>query len=328
MEGIDLLRIIWLFLIGIFLAVYSILDGFDLGVGILFPFVTDEKEKRRLFNAITPFWDGNEVWLITGGASLFAAFPNAYATVFSALYIPLILVLVGLIFRAVSIEFWHNDEKRRKLWEWTFFAGSFLPSFLFGVALGNVIAGIPLNQNMDYTGDLLTLLKPYPLVIGLTGLLMITLHGSTYLIIKTNGEIREKASFAGRFAWKLFIIFFMLSFILSFIYTPFAFKKTLPCIFSIISVILWIITGIALRRKSNLSFLFSSFLFLILWAIAGSVQFPYLVRASNDPSLSLTIFNSSSSHLTLMVMLIIAVIGMPLVAGYNLFVYKVFRGKV
>lgn len=327
MEGIDVLRIIWLFLIGIFLAGYSILDGFDLGVGILSPFIADEKDKRRLFNAIAPFWDGNEVWLITGGASLFAAFPNAYATVFSAFYIPLILVLLGLIFRAVSIEFWHQDEERKKLWEFAFFGGSLLPSLLFGVALGNVISGIPLNQKMDFIGNLFTLLKPYPLMIGLTGLFMIILQGSTYLILKTNGEIKEKACSAGFLAWKFFIIFFMLSFSLSFIYTPFAHKKTLPWIFSLISIILWFITGITIRRKSGLAFFFSSLLFLTLWAIAGSVQYPYLVRASNDPSLSLTIFNSSSSFLTLKVMLIIALIGMPLVVGYTLFVYKVFKGK-
>ena len=171
MESLDLFRNIWYVLIGVLLLGYSILDGFDLGIGILFPFLAkDEKDKKVLFSSIAPFWDGNEVWLITGSAALFAAFPQAYATVFSGFYLALMLLLFALIFRAVSIEFWHTDEKRRKFWEWAFVTGSFFPSLLYGTVLGSVVVGIPLNENMDFTGNFFILLRPYPLIIGLLGL--------------------------------------------------------------------------------------------------------------------------------------------------------------
>jgi cytochrome d ubiquinol oxidase subunit II len=154
MELLEILQNIWFLLIGILFVGYSILDGFDLGLGSLFPFLAkSEEDQRSLLNIIWPFWDGNEVWLLTAGGALFAAFPHAYATVFSGFYLALMLVLLALILRAVSLEFWFYDEKRRGLWEKTFIIGSFLPSLLFGVALGNVIIGIPLNESMDFTGN-------------------------------------------------------------------------------------------------------------------------------------------------------------------------------
>lgn len=330
METIDILRTIWFLLIAVLLIGYSILDGFDLGIGSLFPFLAKkEDDKKRLFKAIGPFWDGNEVWLLTGGGALFAAFPHAYATVFSGFYLALMFVIFSLIFRAVSIDFWHHDEERRNFWEWAFIIGSFLPSLLFGVALGNVIVGVPLNENFDYIGTFFTLLRPFPLVIGILGLLMIMLHGVSYSILKTDGELRERSYKIAKTLWILFIIAFLLSFVITLICIPWALSKTLAWIFAILAILFWLLLGNAINKKKNgLCFLISSLLFTSLWGIAGSVLFPYLVRASNNPQVSLTIYNASSSLLTLKVMLIIAVIGMPIVIGYTAYVYKVFKGKV
>lgn len=330
METIDILRIIWFFLIGVLLVGYSILDGFDLGIGSLFPLLAkNEEEKRKLFNSIGPFWDGNEVWLLTGGGALFAAFPHAYATVFSGFYLAFMIVLFALIFRAVSIEFWHHDEKRKKLWEWAFIIGSFLPSLLFGVALGNVIIGIPLNENLDFIGNFFTLLRPYPLIVGILGFIMIGLHGATYAVLKTNGEIQERSYKILNILWLIFIIAFILSFLITLIYTPEFLKKGLAWIPSIMVIILWLFLGNAIKKKKNgLCFFISSLIFISLWTIVGSIHFPYLVRASNNIEYSLTIYNASSSLLTLKVMFLIAVIGMPFVLGYTIYSYKIFKGKV
>ncbi|MEO0275489.1 MAG: cytochrome d ubiquinol oxidase subunit II [candidate division WOR-3 bacterium] len=330
MEAIDILRIIWFFLIGILLTGYSILDGFDLGIGSLFPLLAkNEDEKRRLFKSIGPFWDGNEVWLLTGGGALFAAFPHAYATVASGFYLAFMLLLFALILRAVSIEFWQNDEKRRKLWEWAFTVGSFLPSLLFGIALGNVIIGIPLNENFDFTGNFFTLLRPYPLIIGILGFFMIMIHGASYAVLKTGEGIRERSYKILKKLWLIFIVFFILSFIATIIWLPEFLRKIIPWILAVLTIILWIFLGNAINKKKNgICFLLSSLIFITLWAIVGSIHFPYLVRASNDPELSLTIYNASSSFLTLKVMLLIAIIGMPFVLGYTIYVYKIFKGKV
>jgi cytochrome d ubiquinol oxidase subunit II len=330
MEEFEILKIIWFFLIGVLLIGYSILDGFDLGIGSLFPFIAkNDEEKRKIFRIIGPFWDGNEVWLLTGGGALFAAFPHAYATIFSGFYLAFMVVLFSLIFRAVSIEFWNNDEKRKKLWSFCFTFGSFLPSLLFGIALGNCIIGIPLNENFDFTGNFFTLLRPYPIIIGILGFFTILLHGVSYLVLKTQKEIYEKAYKLSKKFWIIFIFVFILSFVATIIWIPENLNKIPAWIFSIIVFILWIIYGISLNKKKDLYiFLISSLIFISLWGIVASIQFPYLVKAINNPSYSLTIYNASSSSLTLKVMLLIAIIGMPFVIGYTIYVYKIFKGRI
>jgi cytochrome d ubiquinol oxidase subunit II len=330
METWDLLRNIWFILIGVLLVGYSILDGFDLGIGTLLPFLAKkEKEKEALYKAIGPVWDGNEVWLLTGGGALFAAFPQTYATVFSGFYLALMLVLFALIFRAVSLEFRAHDLKRQRLWDGTFLLGSYLPSLLYGVALGNVIQGVPLKANMDYAGDFFTLLRPFPLVIGLFGLLAILLQGSTYAAMKTEGELSERARRIALKLWVTYGVFFVSSFFCTLIYNPSAIKRVLPWIFTAITVVCFVLMKKALNTKKDaLAFLLSSVAFSGLWGVAGSILYPNLVKASNDPTLSLTIYNSSSSELTLKVMLIIAVVGMPIVVAYTTYLYRVFKGKV
>ncbi len=330
METWDLLRNIWFILIGILLTGYSILDGFDLGIGTLFPFLARKKEEKdTLYKAIGPVWDGNEVWLLTGGGALFAAFPQTYATVFSGFYLALMLVLFALIFRAVSLEFRVHDSKRQRLWDGAFLLGSLLPSLLYGVALGNVIQGVPLRANMDFAGDFFTLLRPFPLVIGLFGLTAILLQGSTYAAMKTGGILNERARGIAQKSWAAYIVFLVLSFVFTLIYNPSAMKRALAWVFTAITVVCIILMKRAFnRKKDTLAFISSSVAFSGLWGVAGAVLFPNLVKASNDPSLSLTIHNSSSSQLTLKVMLIIALVGMPIVVAYTTYLYKVFKGKV
>jgi len=328
METWDLLRNVWYLLVGVLLAGYSVLDGFDLGIGALFPFLAkSEDEKRTLIRAIGPVWDGNEVWLLTGGGALFAAFPLAYATVFSGFYLALMLVLFALILRAVSLEFRAHDPKRRGLWEAAFVGGSALPALLFGVALGNVVVGIPLDARTEYVGNFFTLLRPLPLVFGVLGLCAFLLHGSAYAALKTEGALRARARTLARIMGMAVGAAFVLSFVAVWVYLPGALKKIPAWIFSgLVFLSLTFFLSALGKGKDGRAFVFSSAVFLSLWGVVGAIHYPNLVRAT-DPSLSLTIANSSSSALTLKVMLMIALVGMPLVIGYTIFAYRVFKGK-
>ncbi len=330
METLHILQNTWFILIGVLLTGYSILDGFDLGIGSLTPFLArKDNEKKALINSIAPYWDGNEVWLLTGGGALFASFPHAYATVFSGFYLAMMLVLFALIFRAVSIEFYMYDDENKKLWEWSFILGSALPSLLFGVALGNVIIGVPLNAQMDFTGTFFTLLRPFPLAVGLLGLNAILLQGATFAAFKIEGDIRDRARKIIRVLWLSFIFLFALCLLLAYIYIPAVLGKVLGWISTFIVVAAWfMIKRFALKGKDLLAFYMSSLTFAGLWGIVGASLFPNLVRAINDINLSLTVRNSSSSVLTLKVMLIIAVVGMPLVLFYTYYIFKTFRGNV
>jgi len=325
----EFLQIIWFVLIIVLLTGYSVLDGFDLGVGILTPVLakTDD-EKRILFNAIGPVWDGNEVWLLTGGGALFAAFPPVYATVFSGFYLALMLVLFSLIFRAVSFEYWAHDVKFRKFWCRAAVVGSFIPSLLYGVALGNVILGIPLKNNFDFAGNFFTLLRPFPLLTGILGLVMILMHGSVFAILKTEGDIKNRAINIAKKLLMIFPVVFILTVILGAIQIQGATSKIVAWIFVVLILGFWFYTKKAVEsQEEGKAFTFSSLVNVSIMGLIAAVQFPVLVRATN-PELNMTIFNSSSSKLTLTVMLIIAGIGMPIVIGYTIYVYRIFKGKV
>jgi len=325
----DVLRDVWFLLIGVLLAGYSVLDGFDLGIGVLFPFLAkDEDERTALIGTIGPVWDGNEVWLLTGGGALFAAFPHAYATVFSGFYLALMLVLFSLILRAVSLEFRAHDTARRRLWEAAFVGGSFLPALLFGVALGNVVVGVPIDARMEYAGGVFTLLRPLPLVFGLLGLAAFLLHGAAWAALKTDGELQARARRAAGTMTMAVGVLYLLSFAAVCIYLPAALRRLPAWIFA---GLVWLSLGLlysALKKgKDEWAFLLSAAAFLSLWGTVGSIHYPNLVRAA-DPALSLTVTNASSSALTLKVMLMIALVGMPLVIGYTVYAYRVFKGKV
>jgi cytochrome d ubiquinol oxidase subunit II len=329
MENIQNFQILWFVLILILFAGYSLLDGFDLGIGALLPFIGKTKEEKDiLINSIGPVWDGNEVWLITGGGALFAAFPHAYATAFSGFYLAMMLVLFALIFRAVSMEFRVNDEDRSLIWEKAFIAGSGLAALLFGVALGNVVYGVPLDNKMEFTGSFFTLLRPVPLLFGITGLAAILLQGATYAVMKTEGELQERSFRAVSILMWINLITAMVYFM-----TIAMIVQSLTSNWLFYAAILFTLLGLAgiffSVRKNNDSAPFweSSFSFIGLWLAVAAVHFPNLIKASNDQNLSITIFNSSTGLQTLKLMSVIALIGMPVVIGYTIFVYRIFKGK-
>lgn len=330
MDTLQLLQTAWFFLLGFLLIGYSILDGFDLGVGMLLPFIArDRRETATLLTSIGPVWDGNEVWLVTAGGALFAAFPQVYATVFSGFYLALMLVLFALIFRAVSLEFWTLDENRRGLWKWSFAAGSFLPSLFLGIALGNVITGIPLDKSMEFTGTFFTLLRPLPIGIGLLGFVAIMLQGSTYIVMKTTGPVHDRARKTAGIAFIAYCSVMAVAIILSAIYLTGSMGNPAAWLSTVVVIASLVIGRISLGRGGEMvPFFMSSLAFLGLWCIAGSLQFPTLVRALGSRELDLTVYNSSSGALALSGTLAVAVIGMPIVIGYTIFAYRLFRGKV
>lgn len=324
------LQVTWFFLIGILLAGYAILDGFDLGVGFWHLFARKDEERRIFLRAIGPVWDGNEVWLLTAGGALFAAFPPVYASVFSGFYLVLVLVLLGLIFRVVSIEFRSQleDPGWRSRWDLAFFLGSVLPSILFGVALGNLVRGLPLNESGDYIGGFFALLNPYSLLVGVTGLAMFATHGALYLVLKTEGGLQGRARAWASRAWIVYLPLFLLSATWSLV----AYQEgsiLLPLAASLIALLA--IVGIEVFNRAGAggrAFLASAVSIAALFGAVGSTIFPNLVRASNGASLSLSIFNASASQKSLTILLIIALLGMPVVVGYTIFIYRTFAGPV
>lgn len=324
------LQVTWFLLIGILLAGYAILDGFDLGVGFWHLFARRDEERRIFLKAIGPVWDGNEVWLLTAGGALFAAFPPVYASVFSGFYLALVLVLLGLIFRVVSIEFRSQleDPGWRRRWDLAFSLGSVIPALLFGVALGNLVRGIPLDESGDYIGGFFGLLNPYSLLVGVTGLAMFATHGALYLVLKTEGGLRDRARVWASRAWIVYLLLFLLSATWSLVAHQEG-SFLLPLGASLIALVA--IVGIEAFNGAGAggrAFLASSVSIAALFGAVGSTIFPNLVRASNGASLSLSIFNASASQNSLTVILIIALLGMPVVLGYTIFIYRTFSGPV
>jgi cytochrome bd ubiquinol oxidase subunit II len=329
MENIQNFQILWFVLILILFAGYSLLDGFDLGIGALLPFIGKTKEEKDiLINSIGPVWDGNEVWLVTGGGALFAAFPHAYATAFSGFYLAMMLVLFALIFRAVSIEFRGHDKARAGIWEKAFFMGSALAALLFGVALGNVVYGVPLDSKMEFTGTFFTLLRPVPLLFGITGFAAILLQGASYAVMKTEGELQERSFRAVGILTGVNLItasayFLTIAFTFPEIIYNWLFYVAILCTLLWLAQILFSIK----KKHDSAPFWESSFAFIGLWIAVAAVHFPNLIKASNDHSLNLTIYNSSTGLQTLKLMSVIAIIGMPVVIAYTIFVYRIFKGK-
>ncbi len=323
------LQTVWYFLVGLLLVGYSLLDGYDLGVGCLFPFLAEkEEEKKTLLRAIGPFWDGNEVWLLTAGAALFAAFPRVYAAVFSGFYPALMLVLFGLIFRAVSQEFRHHDLKRAGFWELMFSLGSWIPAFFLGVGLGNTILGVPLDSSGEYRGTFLTLFRLFPMFIGFLGLSTFLLHGAAYVGLKTDGLLRDRARKAAVKLWWYETALFISCLALSFGYLPWARKIVAAWLAAGVFVLGLIVLNLAIGwGKDKLALMMTSLMVLSLWGIVAAVQYPVLVRA-RTPSLSLTAANASSGPLTLRIMLIIAAVGLPVVMASFVYLHRVFKGRV
>jgi cytochrome bd ubiquinol oxidase subunit II len=329
------LNTIWFLLIAVLVIGYAILDGFDLGVGILHLFTHDETEKRKNLNAIGPVWDGNEVWLLTAGGSLFAAFPIVYATVFSGFYLALMLLLAALIFRAVSFEFRSKaaSASGKAVWDAAFGIGSFLIVLLLSVAYGNILGGVPIDATGKFTGTFLGLLNPYALIIGSVGVTMIVMHGAIYMAMKSDGVQSERMVRWATGAWMVFIAVYVIDTTASFFYAHYLFEGMLrnPFVWLLCLLVLTSLAAIPVTLKSKRfgrAFIASSVTIASVIGLSAVSLFPRLVPSKIDLANSLTIYNASSSQYSLTVMLIIALIGVPIVLAYTIFIYRVFKGKV
>ena len=331
----DTLTLIWFGLLGILLIGYVVLDGFDLGVGILHPIARTDEHRRMMMNSIGPLWDGNEVWLVTFGGALFAAFPVAYATVFSAFYIAFMLLLFSLIFRAVSLEFRSKTDHRfwRRVWDAGFFLSSLSAALLFGVAGGNIMLGMPVEQNLTVTQSLLQQLSPYPLVVGAMTVALFAMHGAIFLYLKTEGSLQLQAE---RWIWRAFGIFLVL-YILTTMYTLVEVPRATASFRA--HPWLWIVPVLNVLAIANIpramfkkqpvyAFASSCATIAALAFLFAAALFPHLLPSTINPDWSVTIYNARASQKTLGLMLIIALIGMPCVISYTAAIYWVFRGKV
>ncbi len=330
------LPLIWFGLLGVLLVGYAVLDGFDLGVGMVHLFVAeDDTERRMVINSIGPLWDGNEVWLVTFGGALFAAFPEAYATLFSGFYTAFMLLLFALIFRAVSIEFRSKRHSRfwRRVWDVGFASGSFAATLLFGVAVGNVMQGVPLTAAGELHGRLADQLGPFPLLVGALAVTLFAMHGTIYLHLRTEGALQARTHRGMWRSFGLFLVVFMLTTMYTLVKVPSAVAG-----FSL-HPLLWVIPVLNVLAIANIpraifldrpgyAFASSCCTIAALVVLLGVALFPNLVPSSPHPEHSLTVWNAASSPKTLGIMLLIAGIGMPLVLGYTSIVYWTFRGKV
>lgn len=329
------LNTVWFGLVGILFIGYALLDGFDLGVGALHLLADTDRDRRLMLNAIGPVWDGNEVWLVTGGGALFAAFPEVYATVFSGFYVAFMLFLFALIFRAVAIEFRGKQPSRRwrQVWDVSFSLSSILGSVLVGVALGNIARGIPLDAQREFAGNFWGLLNPYALIVGVTTLALFTMHGAIYVVMKTEGFLQKRAREWARYSVIFFVICYVVTTMVTLMYVPHMvapFKKH-PVFLSVPLLTLLAIANIPreLYHGSELRAFLSSCASIVgLLTLFGLGMFPSLVYSNPHPQFSLTVYNAASSPKTLKIMLIIALMGMPLVLAYTVAIYRVFRGKV
>jgi len=326
---------LWFLVIGAVFTGYAILDGFDLGAGALHLFFKKEESRRVALNAIGPVWDGNEVWLVIGGGALFAGFPEVYATMFSAFYIPFMLFLTVLIFRAIAIEF-RSKEKMlwwRKTWDIIYSVSSILIAVLLGVVLGNVMQGIPIDKDFEYQGGFFNLLNPYAIITGITTLALFMMHGATYLIMKTENRLHTKLRLLAKNTSRFFVISYVTLTMATLIYLPQSAEKFRLHPYLFLLPLFTILTIINTRRLLEKGVYFKAFLSsaltsaLLLMTVTVNL-FPNIVLSTINPAYNITIYNGASSEKSLGIMLTIAAIGVPLVAAYTTFVFWTFRGKV
>lgn len=327
---------IWWFLVfGAVISGYAILDGFDLGAGALHLLLRKELSRRIALNAIGPVWDGNEVWLVIGGGALFAGFPVAYAAIFSAFYVPFMVFLIGIIFRAVAIEFRSKEPMLwwRKTWDMVYCGASTIIALSLGLMLGNVALGIPLNEQKEFAGNWLSFFNPFSIMVAITTLALFMMHGSIYLTMKTEKRLYARLRILSR----NFIIFFVLSFVITTLYTLLYvphlsdFIRTNPAAFIIPILMVLSIANIPRQIKKGkyrYAFISSSVTIALLLIMVAMEVYPYLLYSTVNPANSITVHNAASSYKTMKILLTIAVIGTPLVAIYTSFVFWTFKGKV
>ncbi len=330
-----MLETIWFVLWGVLWTGYFVLDGFDLGLGLLMPFLAkNDTERRLVFNAQGPFWDGNEVWLIAAGGVTFAAFPKTYAVMFSSLYTPLLLLLFALIFRGISLEMRSKDPATwwRNTWDACMTGGSFAAALLLGVAFANIFKGLPLDKDGILQGNLLTLLNPYGLLGGALFVLLFSVHGSLWLTIKVGGELRERGAAMAARLWPVLlavaVAFLGMTAVVTDLYANIG-RWPVLTVFPLLAVAGLAGTRFFLARRAWWKAWGSS-----AATIAGAAAFgisglyPRLLPSSIDPSATLTAFNSASSALTLSIMLGVALLIMPIVVAYQSWVYRRFSFEI
>lgn len=330
------LETLWFMVVVILLIGYAILDGFDLGVGMLHLFSKSDTERRLMLNSIGPVWDGNEVWLVTAGGAIFAGFPHVYATLFSAFYSPTFLLLSGLIFRAVAIEF--RSKRPMAWWRWTwdvlFSLASLLIAFALGVAIGTLIQGFPLDENKEFSGDYTLFFTFYTLLVGVMAVALFAMHGAIYIVMKTEGPLHDKIKARIYPAVIFFIVTYAITTVATLIYQDHMADamRERPLFFVVAIINLLAVANIPReinRGNDKLAFLSSSVNIACLLTLYAIGTYPNIIRAVNDPAnLSITVENGASSPLTLSILLLMAIIGIPLVAAYTITIYWIFRGKV
>lgn len=339
MPEVTTLQVTWFVLWGLLWAVYFVLDGFDLGIGTLMPFIAkNENEKRMLYNAAGPFWDGNEVWLIAAGGVTFAAFPKAYAVMFSALYAPLLLLLFALIFRGVTFEYRNkvDSEKWRKFFDVCHVLGSFLPALLLGVAFANLFMGIPIDDKGIYHGNILKLLNPYGLLGGVFFVLIFTYHGALWIAFKTVGDLHDRAVSYSRTLWMYLVAVAVAFLAATYIFTPLyenIFALPVLAVFPILAVVFLITSRFAgggfISWALNGGFIICCTFFGVLGMFPNLLPSNYLVPEGYNSAASVALNNGgSSSELTLTIMLVVALIFVPVILLYQAWVYWTFSHKV
>lgn len=322
------LTTIWFVLIAGFWAGYFLLEGFDFGVGILLPVLgRSERERRVLINTIGPVWDGNEVWLIVAGGATFAAFPEWYATLFSGFYLPLLAILIALILRGVAFEYRGkvDDPRWRRRWDAAIIGGSLVPAVLWGVAFGNIVRGVPINADHEYTGGLLDLVNPYALLGGATTLALFTLHGAVFLALKTDGEIRGRA---GALAARIGVVAAVLA--AGFLgWTGLENDDTAARALSVLAAVA-LVGGVlaAVLRREGIAFLGTAVAIVAATTSLFVALFPNVMPSSTNEAFHLTVDNASSTPYTLKIMTWVAIAITPFVLGYQAWTYWVFRKRL
>lgn len=360
------LRLIWWLLLGILLIGFAVMDGFDLGVGTLLPAVArTDAERRLVLNVVGPVWEGNQVWLILGGGAIFAAFPALYAVSFSGFYLAMFLILFALILRPVGFKFRSKveDPRWRAVWDWALFVGGFVPALVFGVAMGNVLLGVPFHFDdtlrIHYSGGFFALLSPFAVLCGLVSVAMLVAHGASMLVLKTDGPVAVRARRLGSLAAVATAVLFVLAgvwvakgvdgyAVVGAAVTDAAsnplFKQVTSVrggwmanyqampwtwLFPVLGVAGSLAAAALLRAGRGMAaFLASALAIAGIILTEGLAVFPFLLPSSTHPASSLTLWDASSSHLTLFVMLVATVVFLPLVLLYTAWVYRVLRGKV
>jgi cytochrome d ubiquinol oxidase subunit II len=327
------LSTLWFGLIAFLYIGYFVLEGFDMGVGILLPFLgKDETRRRMMINTIGPHWDGNEVWLITAGGATFAAFPRWYASLFSGFYLPLFLMLLALIMRGVAFEFRSKDAnpRWRSLWDWAIFLGSFIPALLWGVAFSNFVRGVAIDANQNIGGSFFDLLNPYALIGGLASVVVFILHGSIFLMLKTEEPVSVEAR---RIGWRVWIA----SLVITSIYVVYSYFATdilnklgvNPGPIPIGALAALLLSGYFIRiKRDGWAFTMTALTIVLAMVTIFMTLYPRVMVSSLNPAWSLTVQNTSSSPYTLQIMTIIALIFMPIVLIYQGWTYWVFRKRI